>query len=114
MLEIFGGEYYEEYDMLIIMWLMNWNFFLRLYRILYTQIGQDPTISLIADDDLTNESFSYLDNGTKIINLSVDEFLALDNYNVFPNEIESKNDYLFSGNVKDYLKTNQDIYTKLK
>ena len=87
---------------------------IRLYRILYTQIGQDPTISLIADDDLTNESFSYLDNGTKIINLSVDEFLALDNYNVFPNEIESKNDYLFSGNVKDYLKTNQDIYTKLK
>jgi hypothetical protein len=79
---------------------------IKLYRILYTQIGQDPIVSLIADADLTDISFTYQDSGINIANLSVDEFVGIDNYNIFPNEIESKNDYLFSGNVKDYLKAN--------
>lgn len=87
---------------------------IKLYRILYAQIGQDPIISLIADDDLQDTQFTYRDTGVNIVNLSVDEFIALDNYNIFPNEIESKNDYLFSGNVRDYLKANQEIYNKLK
>lgn len=87
---------------------------IKLYRILYTQIGQDPIVSLIADADLTYIPFTYQDSGINIANLSVDEFVGIDNYNIFPNEIESKNDYLFSGNVKDYLKANQDIYNKLK
>lgn len=87
---------------------------IKLYRILYSQIGQDPIISLISDSDLSNVAFTYQDSGVDIASLSVDEFIGIDNYNIFPNEIESKNDYLFSGNVKDYLKINQEIYNKLK
>lgn len=100
------GSYYEK---------------IKVYRIHYQQIGQDPIISLIVDSDLqaptilpVENYFTYNDIGTDIIKLSVDEFLAIENFYVYPNEIESKNDYLFAGNCKDYLKANADAYQYLR
>lgn len=88
---------------------------IKIYRILYTQIGQDPLIGLIYDDDLPSSgNVSYIDAGTEIQNISVDSFLAEDDFFLYPNEIESKNNYLYLANVKDYFTARIDIYNKLK
>lgn len=69
-----------------------------LYRISYVQNGQDPTINVIFDGDF-NESFVYTDIGSDISEISVAEFTALTKLRFKPQVIESKNNYLFAGNI---------------
>lgn len=76
---------------------------IKLYRIGYTQNGQDPDISLIYDDTFLNNQdpqFQYIDNGFDILQITASEFQALSGIEFKPLLIESKNDYLFAANVQ--------------
>lgn len=84
---------------------------IKVYRILYQEVGQDPTIDLIIDDDLNEtSSFQVTDTGTTPIkSMSVAEFLSQIKMMIIPKEIESKNDYLFASNVSYQLEENSRI-----
>lgn len=74
-------------------------FKIQIFRISYIKQGQEPTIQLIYDDD-AQDLRQLIDSGQKIEDISYNEFLDYLSFGVIPREIESKNDYLFYGNVK--------------
>jgi hypothetical protein len=70
----------------------------RLYRITYRQGGQPPLIELFYDG---KRQTHFKDTGSVTIKtLSVEEFLAITKLGIIPQEIESKDQYLFLGNIK--------------
>lgn len=85
---------------------------IRVYRITYAEVGQDPIVELIVDDNLPespNSSITIYDAGLPTIKtMSVAEFLASVKMVVIPKEIESKNNYLFASNVSYQIKENTD------
>lgn len=79
----------------------------QIYRISYASAG-NPIVSLIYDDVYTN---SYLDTGYEIQSIDYTEFLSYIRFNIVPQIIESKNDYLFSANIND-VQSEMDINYK--
>ena len=78
---------------------------IQIYRITYVLLNQEPTISLIYDGDVIDE---FVDYGSQINQMGVSEFIALTQMSIIPKVLESKNDYLFAGNIK----YGQDEYDK--
>ncbi len=75
---------------------------LRLYAVKYTSFNQLPSISLIADRDITGfNTFSYYDDGRIIQNITLEEFIFLSGKIVIPKHIESKDNRLFLFNYKE-------------
>jgi hypothetical protein len=86
---------------------------IKVFRITYEQIGQDPKVDIIIDDDLgASGDYVVKDAGSSVVNYSYSEFLGLQKVMIVPKEIESKNDYLFASNVAYQIAGNQDIITK--
>ena len=87
---------------------------IKVFRITYEQIGQDPKIDIIVDDYLGGDGTEYTvnDSGNSIINYSYSEFIGLSKTMIIPKQIESKNDYLFASNVSYQIESNKDIITK--
>lgn len=78
---------------------------LQIYRITYVILGQAPSVALVYDGDVIS---SYTDRGSEIEVSSDVEFLSATQLKIVPKVIESKEDYLFGGNVK----YEQDEYDK--
>lgn len=75
---------------------------IQVYRITYSQYGQDPEIGMIYDDKFSG-TFVFTDVGIDIVSYSKDEFLKLETYDkIKPSVIESKGNYLFAGNIEDF------------
>lgn len=74
---------------------------IRIYRISYIQIGQQPTIDVIYDGKLNEGSyFTFSDVGQNAINtISVAEYNSMRQMQIIPKIIESKNNYLFASNI---------------
>lgn len=75
---------------------------IKIYAIKYTSYNQNPSISLIEDaiiDSFTNYRFS--DDGNNINTLTLSEFIFLGSNPIIPKHIESKDNRLFSANIKD-------------
>ena len=74
---------------------------IQVYRITYSQYGQDPEIYTIYDDDFDGV-LQYTDAGVNIESFSKSEFLKSETYDkIKPATIESKGNYLFAGNIED-------------
>lgn len=69
---------------------------LQIYRLLYKQQGQQPSVNLIYDNVFVSE---YTDTGQNIQSTSFEEFIAMFDHEVRPKIIESKGDYLFAANM---------------
>ena len=75
---------------------------IKLYAIKYTSYNQSPSISLIADRELSDyDSFSYYDDGSIDSSLSTEEFVFLGSNPSIPKHITSKDSRLFSINIKE-------------
>ena len=81
--------------------------YVQIFRISYASAG-NPIVSLIYDDVYTP---SYLDTGYEIQSVDYTEFLSYIRFNIVPQIIESKNDYLFSANIND-VQSEMDINYK--
>ena len=64
----------------------------------YSKAGQLPKVDVIYDQKCT--TVNIVDSGQSLHNLSSSEFVATNALLFVPNEIESKGDYLFAGNIK--------------
>ena len=72
-----------------------------IYRIHYSEQGQNPVIGLITDSKLYADTFSYTDIGNDLQStLSLEEFNSISGIHIIPKHLESKNDYLFAANIK--------------
>lgn len=70
---------------------------LEIYRINFYKQGQLPIVSLIYDGKVVDK---YVDLGSSIKEISVEDLLSYIRLNIHPNIIEQKNNYLFEGNVE--------------
>ena len=75
------------------------------YRITYTEVGQQPNIDLLYDDNLGENYYIFTDTGQEPIvsDTSFAEFKSYTTVKIIPNYIESKNDYLFTSGKKKKL-----------
>lgn len=75
---------------------------LRLYAVKYTSYNELPSISLIADRDVTGfNSFTYYDDGRIIQDITLEEFIFLNGKIIIPKHIEAKDNRMFLFNYKD-------------
>lgn len=76
---------------------------IQVYRINYIQLGQQPTVNLIIDKPLSSVvgNIVGIDTGASIEEVNSSEFLSYVKTRFIPKEIESKNDYMFAGNIND-------------
>lgn len=73
-----------------------------IYRISYQVQGQLPLIELIYDGKRTGNSVKFIDSGQKALGtLTLEEYNNVSGNHIIPKIIESKNDYLFAGNIKE-------------
>jgi len=63
-------------------------------------------VNLIYDDEILSE-YDYLDDGKNVQSIDAAEFLATVKMQFIPTVIESKNNYLFAGNIK-YIQSDID------
>lgn len=71
------------------------------YRITYKEIGQPPLIELIYDGNIKGAE-QFIDSGLVALQtLSLEEYNSMSGVHIIPKVIESKNDFLFAGNIKD-------------
>lgn len=77
---------------------------IRVFRILYHINGQLPIIESIYDDDVIKGGTITVDDigQSGLETLSVEEYNSITGIHIIPKTIESKDDYLFAGNIKDY------------
>lgn len=75
---------------------------IQVYRISYLQNGQLPQVDLIIDEPLNTKTKKVItDTGIDPLStLTPGEFNTLSGIDILPTCIESKNDYLFAGNIK--------------
>lgn len=75
---------------------------IKLYAIKYTSFNQEPSVSLIVEEEIDNyDLFNYFDDGNVISTLSLAEFLFLGS-NVFtPRHIETKDNRMFAAGITD-------------
>ena len=73
-----------------------------IYRISYQVQGQLPLVELIYDGKRTGNSVKFIDSGQKALGtLTLEEYNSVSGNHIIPKIIESKNDYLFAGNIKE-------------
>lgn len=70
---------------------------IQIFRIVYNQIGQLPTVSLIYDDKIIS---NFTDVGYDIEVITLEDLLSYVKMTFIPKVIESKNDYLFAANIE--------------
>lgn len=104
-LTIGGGDINEEVGkalQLTISKLDNNFKYIKIYAIKYTSYNELPEISLIIDENInTYANYIFLDNGSKIKTISLDEFIFLGGNPLIPKHIESKHNRLFMFNIKE-------------
>ena len=71
---------------------------IKVYRITYVQNGQQPQIDVVYDTEFSG-SLVFVDRGINLYTISYADFISQTKINFKPVLIESKNDYLFAGNV---------------
>lgn len=77
----------------------------KLYAIKYTSYGQIPSIGLILEREISDEDILYIDDGSVLDEISIEEFLFLGNDPVIAKHIEVKDSRLIVGNIqsKDFI-----------
>lgn len=75
---------------------------IRIYAIKYTSYNNQPSISLIHEREINeNTSLSYYDDGSIIQSISLDEFLFLGSDIIIPKHIATKKNIMFMANYKE-------------
>lgn len=75
---------------------------IRIYRILYEEAGQLPTVECIYDDEVSGTVFNYTDVGETALSVhTLEEYNSMTGIHIIPAVIESKDDYMFAANIKD-------------
>lgn len=88
---------------------------IKIYRVYYQQNSETPDIDLIFDGNFKSVTekdekkyFYYLDSASNSINkISVNDFNSKFGLYMIPRVIESKDDYLFAAQIKEYRDTNR-------
>ena len=94
----------------------NYNL-IKIYRVYYQQNSETPDIDLIFDGNFKSVTekdekkyFYYLDSASNSINkISVNDFNSKFGLYMIPRVIESKDDYLFAAQIKEYRDTNRSF-----
>lgn len=76
---------------------------IKLYRIQYIDIAQVPEVYLIDDKPITLSSVTFSDTSSSGIQQLAYEEVAFTKTELSPNTLESKNNILFVGNVKELI-----------
>lgn len=75
---------------------------IKIYAIKYTSYNENPSISLIKDEEIDSFiNYKFNDDGSKINDISLSEFIFLGSNPITPNHIESKDNRLFAANYKE-------------
>lgn len=75
---------------------------IRVYAIKYTSYNQVPSISLIEDQEIsTSRTVNVFDDGNIISEMSLEQLLFLGSDPIIPQHIQSKDNILFSANIKE-------------
>ena len=90
---------------------------IKIYRVYYQQNSETPDIDLIFDGSFKSVTekdekkyFYYLDSASNSINkISVNDFNSKFGLYMIPRVIESKDDYLFAAQIKEYRDTNRSF-----
>jgi len=93
---------------------------IQLYRILYKDGINNPSITLISEHEITNseddKTFGesmvcgyFTDYGFDGVDKDISELDFILNYNFVPKVIENKNNILFAANIKDYTNYDKDV-----
>lgn len=89
---------------------------IKIYRIYYQQNSETPDIDLIFDGKfvITTENkknyFYHIDSSNNSINkISINDFNSKSGLYMIPRIIESKDDYLFAAQIKEYKDTNRSF-----
>lgn len=90
---------------------------IKIYRVYYQQNSETPDIDLIFDGNFKSVTekdekkyFYYLDSSSNSINkISVNDFNSKFGLYMIPRVIESKDDYLFAAQIKEYRDTNRSF-----
>ena len=73
-----------------------------IYRISYQVQGQLPLIELVYDGKRTSNSIKFIDSGQNALStLTLEEYNSISGNHIIPKIIETKDDYLFAGNIKE-------------
>lgn len=89
---------------------------IKIYRVYYQQNSETPDIDLIFDGRFISTAennkkyFYHIDSSNNSINkISVDDFNSKFGLYMIPRVIESKDDYLFAAQIKEYRNTNKSF-----
>ncbi len=74
---------------------------IRVYAIFYTEFNSSPTVGLVGEFSMSAEIFSCTDTGTYSDTITFEEFLTYKESLLIPNTIESKDNNLLLGNIKE-------------
>ena len=75
---------------------------IKVYAVKYTSYNQIPTVSLIKDQEIgSTRTVNVFDDGSVINDITLSEFTFLGSDPIIPKHIETKDNYLFSANVKE-------------
>lgn len=75
---------------------------IKVYAIKYTSFGEEPSVNLIEERELNNDSsITVYDDGNTLSSLSLSELVFLGSEPTIPKHIESKDSRLFLSNLKD-------------
>jgi len=75
---------------------------INIYAIKYTSFNQIPSINLIEEIELNGRTeIKVFDDGSVISSLTLEEFIFLGSNPIIPKHIETKDNRLFLGNLKD-------------
>ena len=75
---------------------------IKIYAVKYTSLNQIPSISVVYDAALGNQNeVTYYDDGNIIRTVSLEELIFLGSDPVIPQHISSKDNILFSSNLKE-------------
>ena len=70
---------------------------LQIFRVVYQQIGQQPSVQIVYDGDITS---TFTDYGHTVEDSTLVDLLSYDKMIITPKVIESKGDYLYAANIK--------------
>lgn len=75
---------------------------IKVYAIKYTSYNQIPSINMISDEEISpSREVTLFDDGNTLEEISLEQFLFLGSDPIVPRHIETKDNILFSGNVKE-------------
>ena len=86
---------------------------IQIYRLSYVKPDQDAEFALIYDAGIKNDNVIFNDTGAKsLMDLSIEEFSALNSQDIIPSIIEQNQNYMFASNIKDntVMRINLDAY----